>query len=234
MTTLESITLLSSPAKGPIPLRQISLVSGLILALLLCGCASRAHWKKEAFALAAPSGETGAAAHTNVLSLNRVTVSPLFDGQPLVYRTGENSYERDPYAEFLVPLNRMLEQCLRAYLHKGHAFAVVLAPGSGLKSSCSMEISVSQFYGDFRQPDKPFAVMQLRFLLYSTEPANRGRMLWQRELSKRFPLAHRTPAALVDAWNAGLQQIMEDINTELKYLAVPEVPPPKTGIRNED
>ena len=195
--------------------------------MLLCGCASRAPWKKEAFALTAPSGETGSAAHTNVLSLHRVTVSPLFDGQPLVYRTGEDSYERDPYAEFLVPPNRMLEQCLRNGLRNGHAFADVPDPGGSPKSSCSMDVSVSQLYGDFRQPEKPFAVLQLRFLLHSTEPANRGRVLWQRELSKRLPLAHRTPAALVAGWNAGLRQIMEEVNTELNHLPIPEVPPPK-------
>jgi uncharacterized lipoprotein YmbA len=216
-------------------LRQLSLVSGLVATLLLCSCASRAHWKREAFALAAPSRETGSAvAHTNVLSLHRVTVSSLFDDQPLVYRTGENSYERDPYAEFLVPPNRMLEQCLRTYLRNGHVFADVLDPGSSLKPSYSMEVSATELYGDFRQPDKPFAVLQLRFLLYNTDHPNRGRVLWERELSKRLPLAHRTPAALVAGWNAGLQQIMEEVNTELEHLAIPEILPPKAEGRKEE
>ncbi|MDB6068382.1 MAG: uncharacterized protein JWR26_4590 [Pedosphaera sp.] len=234
MSTLQSNSMPSPSTGGPITLRQLLLVSGLITAMLLCGCASRAHWKKEAFALDVPSGQAGSVAHTNVLLLHRVTVSPLFDGQPLVYRTGENSYERDPYAEFFVTPNRMLEQCLRKCLRNGHAFADVLDPGSSLKSSCSMEVSTSQLYGDFRQTNQPFAVLQLRFLLYSTEPANLGRVIWQREFSKRLPLTRRTPAALVAGWNAGLQQIMEEANTELRHLAVPEVLPPKTGGRNED
>lgn len=215
-------------------LRQLLYMPGLIAILLVCGCASRAHWKKEAFALAAPSGETGSAAHTNILSLHRVTVSPLFEGQPLVYRTGENSYERDPYAEFLVPPNRMLEQSLRIWLRNGHAFADVTDPGSSLKSSCAMEVSASQLYGDFSQPAKPFAVLQLRFLLYSAETANRGRVFWQREFFRRLPLAQRTPAALVAGWNTGLQQIMAEVNTELRHYAFPEVRPSKTGTKSED
>lgn len=192
------------------------LAYGLVLTLLLFGCASRAKWKKESFALTAPSDQAGTAAHTNVLSLRRVTVSPSYDGKSLVYRTGENSYERDPYAEFLVPPNRMFEQCVRGYLRNGHVFAEVVDPGSSLKSSLSMEIAVTQLYGDFRHPKQPFAVLQLRFLLYNTEPPNAGRVIWQRQIFKRVPLAHRTPAALVDGWNAGLRQIMEEVNGELR------------------
>jgi ABC-type uncharacterized transport system auxiliary subunit len=205
---------------GSIALRHVILLSSLILVLVLCGCASRAKskWKKDEFAITTPASEAGPAAHTNVLSLHRVTVAPLFEGQPFVYRTGENSYERDPYAEFFVTPNRMFEQCLRVYLRNGHAFADVLDPGSNLKSSCSMEISVSQLYGDFRQPKQPFAVLQLRFLFYSTEPDTVGRVLWEQEFSKQLPIAQRTPKALVAGWNAGLKQIMEETNMELKRL----------------
>ena len=186
------ITLQSSPVPPPltrrsIALPQLLLVFVAIATLLLCGCASRAHWKMEAFALTAPSGGVGSGAHTNILSLHRVTVSPLFEGQPFVYRTGENGYERDPYAGFLIPLNRMLEQCLRICLRDGHAFADVIEPGSSLKSSCSMEVSVSRLYGDFRQPGQPFAVLQVRFLLYSSEPANRGTRALGGRVHQRTP-----------------------------------------------
>ncbi|MDB6021117.1 MAG: uncharacterized protein JWQ04_974 [Pedosphaera sp.] len=233
MTALKSILLLR-PAKVTIPLRHLLLMSGVIATLLFCGCASRASWKKEAFALVAASGETGSAAHTNILSLHRVTVSPLFEGQPFVYRTGEDSFEHDPYAEFLVSPNRMLEQCMRTCLRNGHAFADVLDPGSGLKSSWAMEIAVSQLYGDFRQPDKPVAVLQVSFLLYSAEPAERGRVLWQDEFSRRLPIAHRTPAALVAGWNSGLQEIMGEANAKLKQLAVPEARPTSIGTGSEE
>ena len=199
------------------------LASVLGLTLLLCGCASRSPWKQEAFALTVPAaGEAGSAAHTNILCLRRVTVSPLFAGKPLVYRTGDNSYEQDPYAEFLVPPAQMLEQCWRQGLRAGHGFAGVLDPDSDRKSDCAMEVSVNELYGDFRQPDHPGAVLQMRLLLYSTQPADYGRVLWQREFAKRVPFAHRTPAALVAGWNAGMQASMEEVNTELQHLAVPE------------
>ena len=234
MTALRSIPISPPPAKGSFALRQLLTASGLTLALLVGGCSSNAPWKKQAFALATPSGGTGPVAHTNILSLRRVTVSPLYGGKALVYRTGDNSYERDPYAEFLVPPNQMMDECLRMCLRDGHAFGAVLEPDSGLNSSCFMEASVSQLYGDFRQPGKPLAVLQIRFELYMTTPADDGRMVWQRELSKRLPLAHRTAAALVAGWSAGLQEIMDEVNTELKHVEIPEVLPLSTGIRNEE
>jgi ABC-type uncharacterized transport system auxiliary subunit len=233
MITLPTNSIRPSIAGITIALRQLLLVSGLTLTLLLCGCASRSPWKQESFALTIPaSDETGPAAHTNILSLCRVTVSPLFEDQPLVYRTGENSYEQDPYAEFLVPPNRMLEDCLLIYLRNGHAFSDVLDTGSSLKSNFSMEVSVAQLYGDFHQPGKPFAVLQMHFILYSSE--DRKRVLWQQDFSKSIPLTHRTPAALLAGWNTGLQQIMEEMNLELRRLAILEVVPPNPEIRKED
>jgi ABC-type uncharacterized transport system auxiliary subunit len=196
-----------------------------ILALLLGGCASRAHWKKETFALTAPSAGPGPAAHTNILSLRRVTVSPLFEGRPLVYRTGEHTYETDSYAEFLVPPARMLEECLRARLRNGHAFAGVLDLGGNLKPDCSLDVSVSLLYGDFQRPDRPLAVLQMRFLLYSADPRDRGRVLWAREFLKSVPFTRRTPAALVAAWDTALQQIMDEVNADLKQLIIPSPPP---------
>jgi uncharacterized lipoprotein YmbA len=197
------------------------------VALLLCGCASRAPWKKATFALTAPSAEPGLAAHTNLLSLRRVTVSPLFAGRPLVYRTAGHTYETDPYAEFLVSPDRMLAECLRVRLRNGHAFANVLDSGSNLKPSCSLDVSVSRLYGDFQRPDQHFAVLQLRFLLYSAEPRDRGRVLWTREIFKSVPFARRTPAALVSAWDTALQQIMDETNAELKNLVLPGPIPPE-------
>jgi uncharacterized lipoprotein YmbA len=219
-----------TPAAGRIlAWRHGWLASGLGLALLLGGCASRSPWKQEAFALTVPAaGETGSATHTNIMTLRRVTVSPLFAGKPLVYRTGDNSYEQDPYAEFLVPPNQMLEACWGQGLLAGHAFAGVLGPDSDRKSDCAMEVSVNQLYGDFRQPVQPGAVLQMRLMLYSTQPADYGRVLWQREFAKRLPLAQRTPAALVAGWNAGMQEVMAEVNTELTHLAVPETVQLKT------
>jgi ABC-type uncharacterized transport system auxiliary subunit len=223
MITLQPIPSPAPRAGKSILLHQLFPVLGLCLTLLLCGCASESPWKKETFALTAPSAKTGAGAHTNILCLRRVTVSPLYGGKLLVYRTGENGYERDPYAEFLVPPNQMMDECLRFCLRDGHAFAAVLEPDSGLKSSCFMDVSVSQLYGDFRQFDKPFAVLQMRFVLYVTTPANDGRMIWQREFSKRLPLAHRTSTDLVAVWDTELQEIMDEANTNLRELTIPEI-----------
>jgi hypothetical protein len=60
----------------------------------------------------------------------------------------------------------------------------------------------------------------MHFLLYSTNPADYGRVLWQQEFSKSLPLARRTAATLIAGWNAGLQEIMEEVNTALNQLAI--------------
>ncbi len=152
---------------------------------------------------------------TNVLSLRRVAVSPLFEGQSFVYRTGQDSYERDPYASFFVVPARMFEECLRHELRGGGAFAQVAEPGSALTPSHSAEVNVSDLYGDFRNPAHPAAVLRLRILLFHAASRS-GDLLWEKEFSARIPFATRTPAALVAAWNQGLRQIMSRLDADLK------------------
>src|SRR5579862_3660736 len=71
---------------------------------LLTGCLARPHLDQQSFIFAAPppSG-TKAAPGVRVLGLRTLQVAAPFQDRAFVYRTGEFSYERDPYAEFLVP-----------------------------------------------------------------------------------------------------------------------------------
>ena len=70
----------------------------------LSGCVSRPPLHKQTFTFTAPAIDpTNAVASERVLGVRRLQIAPPFDGRSLVYRTGEVSYVRDPYAEFLDP-----------------------------------------------------------------------------------------------------------------------------------
>jgi ABC-type uncharacterized transport system auxiliary subunit len=192
---------------------------GVALLLALSGCLSRSSPRVQEFVLSPPaSPDPPPAASTNVLSLLGVRVSPLFEGQRLVYRTGDNSYERDPYAVFLIPPQRMLEECLRASLRNCGAFSQVTDPGSALPASHKAEISVSELYGDFRDLNQPAAVLKLRFRLFRARTGRPDELLWEHEFTARVPFAKRVPAALVAAWNDGLRQILAQIKAHLERL----------------
>jgi uncharacterized lipoprotein YmbA len=179
--------------------------------LATTGCLSRPPLAKETFALSLPNRSAPPKNGTNSLALRQVTLSPLFEGRAFVYRTGEHAYERDPYAEFLVPPERMLATAIREYLRGSGAFGAVLEPGSAFKPTQFAEVNVAELYGDFRKPEDTCAVLTLRWTLFTSasEPA----VGFEATASRRIPLKDRTAAALVAGWNQALREILDEIAT---------------------
>ena len=189
----------------------------LSLGLLCAGCISRPRLAKEFFALRPPPPrDTSLISSTNVLAIKPVTVSPLFEGKSFVYRTGEHSFEQDAYADFLVSPSRALEIPIRAYLRQAGLFREVVEPGSALRPDHIAEFSFTELYGDFRQPEDTAAVMSVHFILIEDGVARS--LVTQKNCTRRVRLKARTAAALVDAWNQALDEIMGEIVDALKRV----------------
>jgi cholesterol transport system auxiliary component len=200
----------SRPSGWGRPLRCATLLA-LVVGAIATGCLSRPALKKESFALTAAVAPPAPASGTKILVLRRVQVSPLFEGQPFVYRTGDQSYERDPYAAFLVPPARLLTQALGDYLRHSGRYADVIEPGGSQPADEFADVTVSELYGDFRSSQEAFAVLTLRFHFYAAAAPAPARLRWQKEISRRVPLKSFTAATLAAGWNDALAQIMGEV-----------------------
>jgi cholesterol transport system auxiliary component len=184
--------------------------------LLLSGCLSRPALKRQTFALLdPPPGQTNTAPQGAVLQLRSVEVSPLFAGRALVYRTGQDAYELDPYAGFLVRPDGALAIPLRSYLRNSGLFRDVVEPGSPIKADEFLEVHVSEFYGDFRKSETPGAVVTLRFVLVQPSDGGGSRIGLNREYSRRVPLKSNTAEEVVAGYDEALAQIMKELVTDL-------------------
>ena len=190
---------------------MIRLFSILALAAALCGCGSKEVWKREAFALSVPSESPASTSRTNLVALRRLTISPRFQSRSFIYRTAENSYEADPYAGFLDSPERALSESIRATLREDGKFGRVVEPDSGLVPSVTIEATVNELEGDTRNVSQPVAVMAIHFIVYEGGADGPGRVLLDKICTERTPIARRTPAALVAAWNEDLRQIMNQL-----------------------
>ncbi len=187
------------------------LASISLLAMALCGCFSSAPgWKHQSFAFAQPD-DPPAPASTNTVALGRVSISPLFQSRSFTYRTGEDAYEQDPYAGFLISPDRALAEPLRADLG---ALGRVVEPGSAVAPSLVTEVSVEELYGDFRKTDQPKGVMALRLVVYKEGEDGPGQVVFDKVCSHASPMAGKTPAALMAAWDADLKEIMQQVSSE--------------------
>ena len=177
---------------------------------LLTGCLARPHLEKQSFIFSLPSRSALAGATGNrVLRVRTLQVAPPFEGKALVYRTGEFSYDRDPYAEFLVSPSEGLISPICSRWREAGVFNAVAEAGSALKPDTLVEIHVSQLYGDFRQSENPTAVLTIRFIFFDAHAYVPEKVMLQREYSRAIPIKERTATALIEGWNQALAQILD-------------------------
>jgi len=148
----------------------------------------------------APSGR--------VLGIRTLQVAAPFADRAFVYRTGDFSYERDPYAEFMVPPADELLSPVCGWMREAGVFHAVVQAGSALKPDTLVEIDVGQLYGDFRQAENATAVLSMRFEFFDAPNGVPGKAILQREYARKIPLKARTADALIDGWNQALAQIL--------------------------
>jgi cholesterol transport system auxiliary component len=159
-----------------------------------------------------PSTNTSTA---RVLGIRNLKIAAPFEGRSLVYRTGDNAYVRDPYAEFLDTPAESLQVTIREWLRDNGSFTVV-EPGSSLKPNTFAEISVTRLYGDFRQPQHAAAILSMRFLFFDAANGLPGKVLLEREYSRSIALKSATPAALMAGWNQALTQVLTQVTSDFQ------------------
>jgi cholesterol transport system auxiliary component len=202
---------------------HLRLASRICFALLLAsvfgltGCISRPALNKQTFTFNAPAiSATNVIAGARVLGIRNLQIAAPFEGRSLVYRIGEFSYVRDPYAEFLEPPAEELLAPMRGWLRDSGNFIAVTEAGGALKPDFLVEISVSQLFGDFRQPDRPVAVVTMRFVFFNAPNGVPGKVILQQEYSRRIPLSAPTAAALMEGWNQALAEIVAEVSSDFR------------------
>jgi uncharacterized lipoprotein YmbA len=182
----------------------------------LTGCLSRPALNQQTFAFSPPAiAATNVVAGDHVLGIRNLQVAAPFEGRSLVYRTGEFSYVRDPYAEFMDSPDEELMAPLRELLRSEGGFIAVVEAGSALKPDTLVEINVSQLYGDFRQPEHPTAILAMRFVFFEASNSVPGKMMFEQEYSRTIPLKAPTAAALMEGWNQALAEILAEVSSDL-------------------
>jgi cholesterol transport system auxiliary component len=195
-------------------------VAGLLLFVLFAGCVSleRSYPEKRYFVVElSENAQRSKSVGEKTLLVSGLRISPRYADKSFVYRTSESGYEADFYNQFLVSPDIMLGEELRKGLAASPAFKYVVGSASPLQPNYVLEGSVNALYGDFRNLDKPFAVIEIEFFLHNENSANPGIVL-QKRYMKTVPLSGRSPEALVKGWSQALGSILADLNKDLETI----------------
>jgi uncharacterized lipoprotein YmbA len=182
----------------------------LLIALLGNGCLSKPALKTQMFAFQSPPPAESASQTGPVIMLRSVSVSPIFDNNSFIYRTGPETYEIDPYASFMAAPAQAIAVGIRSrLLASGHIQSVV-EPASSIPANQLMEVHVSELYGDFSQPGKGAAVLSARITLFRLDNIGNRQPVFQNDYTRRIALKNNTAANVMAGWNEALDQIMAD------------------------
>jgi ABC-type uncharacterized transport system auxiliary subunit len=189
-------------------------------ALASVACPSKLAMTPQTFTLDPPSPRAvPAPGATRLLALRPVEVAPTYAGIELVYRTGDHTVDRDPYASFAAPPGWLVTSAIRVYLRDADFVRDVVAPGEGLPVDAQIEPALLELFGDFTKPDAPAAVMAIHFRVLA--PATPDREILLKTYTARRPISRRTAEAVVAAWNEDLGEIMAEFLGDLKSALPP-------------
>ena len=189
-----------------------------IFTLASCSLPSRAPVTPNAW-LVAPE-RTGAPYKPRTdywLKVGAVSVAPPFDSKSLVYRLGDQRYEKDFYNVYSAIPAEMIANAERQWLNQANIFAVTLGQGNSFFPFYTLQATVEEFYGDYRV--KPEAVVTIEFFLAAANAGITNPLIGSNRYSRRIALKDNTPQALIVGQQQALAEIFKEYEAQLYQYA---------------
>jgi uncharacterized lipoprotein YmbA len=173
--------------------------------------------RQATYLLQTPGATQAATTPAITLKVGTITVAAPFRGKSMVYREGDLKYESDFYNEFCGTVGDT--DSASAWLRR-RDLPGRIAGGANADGDFVLEGFVSEFYGDYRDPAKPAAVLTGRFFLIDNSVFS-GIPVWQTELKQRIALTSRSPDALAAGRKGAWAAMLGDLSRELAAAKLP-------------
>jgi uncharacterized lipoprotein YmbA len=181
--------------------------------LLLCACSlSRPAVEIHSYLIVPQWPQTRRDLQAIHVRVQPLEIAPQFEGKPLVYRFSDVRYEADFYNEFLVAPRIMLMEQSAEWLRRAGYDATT----NGSRDAYVLRASVPAMYGDFRERERPLAVLTTRYTLTAPDTAQ---PILEREYAVTVPLADRSAQSVAQGLSAALTQTLTQLHAEMQMLS---------------
>jgi len=152
------------------------------------------------------------------LKIGSVSVATPYDGKSLVYRLGDQRFEKDFYNVYTALPAEMISNAERRWINQSGIFSAAVGQSNTLFPYYTLQASVNEFYGDYRV--RPEAVVSIEFFLTFESGGRSNPMIGSNRYTKRIALKDNTPEALVVGQQQALAEILKEYEVALdKYAA---------------
>ncbi len=195
-------------------LTQFAACLVIVTALSACSLPKRPALETSSWMVAPERTGTPYKPRTDLwLKMGSVSTAPPFDGKSLVYRLGDQRYQKDFYNIYSALPNEMVSNATRQWLNNAQIFSMTVGQGNSFFPYYNLQVSVEEFYGDYRV--RPEAVVTVEFFLTATDPQKRNPVIGKNRYTKRVALKDNTPQALTLGQQDALAQILKEYEVVL-------------------
>ena len=195
------------------------LLSAVVLGLVACSLPTRGPVAPTSFMVNPErSGEPLKARTSFWLKIGSVSVAAPFDGRSLVYRLGDQRFEKDFYNVYTTLPAEMISNAERQWINQSGIFSAAVGQSNTFFPYYTLQASVNEFYGDYRV--RPEAVVSIEFFLTVESAGKTNPIIGTNRYTKRIALKDNTPGSLVLGQQQALAEIFKEYELQLdKYAA---------------
>jgi len=195
------------------------LITALVLSLFACSLPSRAPVTPTSYMVNPERSGPPLKNRTSYwLKIGPVSVASPYDGRSLVYRLGDQRFEKDFYNVYTALPAEMVSNAERQWINQSGIFSAAVGQSNTFFPYYTLQATVNEFYGDYRV--RPEAVVSMEFFLTVESGGKVNPMIGSNRYTKRIALKDNTPAALVLGQQQALAEIFKEYEAQLdKYAA---------------
>ncbi|MBU0456316.1 MAG: hypothetical protein KKA99_06050 [Gammaproteobacteria bacterium] len=197
-------------------MKKIFISTVLMTTLLLTACIHVPYAQRQQYLLhVAKPAKVKIARDT--IEIPRTTIAAPFSDLTFVYRTSDTQYLSDFYNMFMAPPAENIHQVMVQYMTSMGLFHQVETNHFYLQPRYVLTSHVISLYADYRNSNRPMAVMCIYFALLAS---HKGvyRPVFTITLSQATPLMRKDSDSLVKAWNVDLQRILKQLSYRLRRI----------------
>jgi len=192
----------------------------LLLVLLLLGCSGlkREYPKRDFYTLKVVNiMETDPGAGRYYLKIQRSELNPVYFHRDFNYKIRQDEFISDYYNQFYKPVTTIVTAELYKWLSNSGLFKDVLPIESIIKARYLLDSLIVDIYADFADPVNPKAVLNMQFFLVD-DSGPHPELVYTNVYNQTVELAGNGPDSVVDGWNKALENIFNQLQSDLESL----------------